>query len=333
MDCLTARQTLEPFPPNEPESAGEEVLQAQQHVQNCPDCQMALQRADHFDRQVSRLFRNLPVPVGLKDRIHAQLDAAQLAAAQLDAAGPAEAAPRPLSEIETTEIAVSEARPISAGLATPALDAPVLDAPALATSAADGMASQPPSTELSATESPVAVLTLSRRRFWGRALTSAAACIAIGLFGWWQAQRLQTAGLELTSFEQQAAETIDFDSLPLLAGTAENAWAAQLPATMIVPGEIRRMRPRQMIINGVPVAVYQFSLRTHGRTRVQGRLVMAPRSLFRNPPTGGAFLVGGVKYIGHYSATSWTEGDVVYLCCLSGGDNQLERLYPRNGTS
>jgi hypothetical protein len=92
----------------------------------------------------------------------------------------------------------------------------------------------------------------------------------------------------------------------------------QLPRTMDSSWLVEA--PRQL--PGHEAAVYCFSL----STRLQGRLIVIPRHAVKvGLPTATKF-PGQSEYIGRYCTTAWVEGDFVYVCCLSGLDNEFPRL-------
>jgi hypothetical protein len=101
MNCLTARQTLDVARPNEPEAceprADENaptdddrtmVEAAARHVEACPACQTAVRRQRQFDDKVAVMIREAPVPVDLKDRLLARLDAEALVEIGADSGSP-----------------------------------------------------------------------------------------------------------------------------------------------------------------------------------------------------------------------------------------------------
>jgi hypothetical protein len=74
MNCQIARQTLELFRPDENSAAN--LGEAEQHVNDCLDCQEAVGVRQQVDLRIGRMCRDVNVPVGLKDRLLTELAAA-----------------------------------------------------------------------------------------------------------------------------------------------------------------------------------------------------------------------------------------------------------------
>ena len=132
MNCLTARQTLDLARPDEPQTNQPETSEfpahdprshdpgadecasadgsrtpveaAARHVEECPACQTAMLGLRQFDRKVSVMIRAAPVPLDLKDRLLAQLEAA---------AGVEE-------DVDSGATAVAAAPAVGPGVSTPA---------------------------------------------------------------------------------------------------------------------------------------------------------------------------------------------------------------------
>ena len=73
-----------------------------------------------------------------------------------------------------------------------------------------------------------------------------------------------------------------------------------------------------------PAAVYEFVLA--GPRPVRGILLVTKTEFVANPPESQAFNARGVGS-GPMGVVSWTEGDLVYVCVISGGGNSLDRLH------
>jgi hypothetical protein len=84
MNCLTARETLDVIRPLEmgadqmgaDHSPAAMIDEAAQHVKGCPACQIAVRRREQIDNRIGQLSRDVPVPVGLRERLLARLEAA-----------------------------------------------------------------------------------------------------------------------------------------------------------------------------------------------------------------------------------------------------------------
>ncbi|MBS0266857.1 MAG: hypothetical protein JSS02_33325 [Planctomycetes bacterium] len=78
MNCDIARQTLE-FPGSDHVPAVS-TREAEVHVQGCAECQQAVGRQRHLDQRISQVCQDVPIPLGLKERLLARLANAEAAA-------------------------------------------------------------------------------------------------------------------------------------------------------------------------------------------------------------------------------------------------------------
>lgn len=74
MNCQTAQQTLELARPDHPEGAA--IDEAAEHVKGCPSCRTAIRRQEQLDQRISELCLDVPVPMGLKERLLVAVEAA-----------------------------------------------------------------------------------------------------------------------------------------------------------------------------------------------------------------------------------------------------------------
>jgi hypothetical protein len=65
-------ETLELVRPDTPDVA--RVAEAEQHVSGCGSCRAAVRQREEFDVRVGGLCRDVPIPLGLKERLLARLD-------------------------------------------------------------------------------------------------------------------------------------------------------------------------------------------------------------------------------------------------------------------
>jgi hypothetical protein len=72
MNCQTALETLELVRPDAPDVA--RVAEAEQHVSGCISCRAAVCQREEFDARVGDLYRDVPIPLGLKERLLARID-------------------------------------------------------------------------------------------------------------------------------------------------------------------------------------------------------------------------------------------------------------------
>jgi hypothetical protein len=111
MDCRTARDILDVIRPGAVDPADAEVSAAVAHLEDCDDCLLALRAHQALDRRIGRAIRDVPVPSGLRERLHAAL-----AESAAECAG---------GSAETVSTAASNAGSIPVGAAIPA---PSMDA-------------------------------------------------------------------------------------------------------------------------------------------------------------------------------------------------------------
>jgi len=178
-----------------------------------------------------------------------------------------------------------------------------------------------------ATAAPPAGTSGRSRRRWLAAMALAAACVvaAIGTWVLWP-ERPTINPMEVAA--DLARDDIDPDQLPKFAQFA-NGREPKLPATM-------NSRP----IAGAPayrlhtqdVAVYFFTISGAARTTLAGRLAVIPKRDVdaRYLPLATSYLAGPTPYLRGYCVTSWVEGEFIYVLCLRGAADELDRLVPPN---
>ena len=69
MDCRAALDILDAIRPGEEDVCEPQVAEALRHVESHAACRRELERRRAWDRQMSRLMLDVPVPVGLKERL------------------------------------------------------------------------------------------------------------------------------------------------------------------------------------------------------------------------------------------------------------------------
>jgi hypothetical protein len=67
VNCQTARETLELFRPDGPDAA--KVAEAAQHASGCVSCRAAVRQREEVDARIGGLCRDVPIPIGLKERL------------------------------------------------------------------------------------------------------------------------------------------------------------------------------------------------------------------------------------------------------------------------
>lgn len=143
MNCQTARETLELARPDAPDATT--VAEAAQHVSGCVSCRTAVRQREDFDIRISGLCGDVPLPVGLKERLLAGLEASVQ------------------SEITTGGVEV---------------------APGGALAKVPEVSTALPATRPAASTASVARQVGSRRRWLGAASLTAAVLVAVGIGTW-----------------------------------------------------------------------------------------------------------------------------------------------------
>src|SRR5205823_367397 len=153
------------------------------------------------------------------------------------------------------------------------------------------------------------------RRWLIRSLVAAGVVSVVGIGAWmWMQPAPPTIALGVVEKESLDAE-------PALAGVAEfpafrNGAAVKKPATMITDN--LKGGPQQL--DDRDVAVYFFTIRG-----VQGRLIVIRKAAVIDPPTATSFSTRTIRYGAGYCATAWVEGQFVYVCCVKGGGDLLDK--------
>lgn len=69
MNCHEALEQLDAWPPELAAEGDPSVLAARQHVESCADCRELLRARTAFDARVATAMQEIPVPIGLKERL------------------------------------------------------------------------------------------------------------------------------------------------------------------------------------------------------------------------------------------------------------------------
>jgi hypothetical protein len=278
VNCQTTREVFELARPDAPDAAT--VAQAEQHLSGCLSCRAAVRQQEELDSRVGTLCRDVSIPLGLKDRLLAGLEAG-------------------------------------------ASDGIAIDGTAASTSGLIGVGVENPR-DISATASIPVVGggrgVGSRRRLLGRISLAVASLMAMGLGAWSLWPSRPSVNLEEITALMATAE-IDPANLAEFT-TFRGGLSPQTPRTMItIPLETS---PRRL--GNYEAAIYFFKL--DGRQgKIDGRLAVVPRHFVnaRDVPSATAF-PGPFTYHAQFRSTAWAEGKFVYVCCLSGGKDELDWL-------
>ena len=102
----------------------------------------------------------------------------------------------------------------------------------------------------------------------------------------------------------------------------------------------RRKLPKALAdsANGHPLAVYGFVVPIRQRQPIRGLLAVVPRRLLRVPPPAESLSAAPssgyvAARIGDSVSVAWSEGDVVYICLVEGGEDSLAALRQVLGAS
>lgn len=171
---------------------------------------------------------------------------------------------------------------------------------------------------------PATVSRIPRRRIL--VATAAAACsvlVAFSYFYWVDSQRVTVEQLKV------ATQSLpDRQNLPFFAGFPRGI-ALQPPQGIRSDIALGGVTPKQLKIGQHAVAAYFFSFESDHQVVVKACLLAIPRQAIVDPPNRDGFQEVDYKY--QCPVTVWSEGDLVYICCLTegGGEEILERLFPQ----
>lgn len=167
----------------------------------------------------------------------------------------------------------------------------------------------------------------SRREQWRKWLYTAGAVAAslLGILAWQLSGQTETT-VALQTLQQAVPSPSEIEQLPAFDGS----FAARLPSGWTRHEGLTLSAPatwRPIAAEEVAAAVYKFHCRLRRRD-VVGWLVVVPRSRVANAPAATVFGSTPVGYgqnaIGALAA--WTESELVYVCLVQGGTQDLELL-------
>jgi hypothetical protein len=303
MDCRTALEILDCQGAGLSRLSESDLAAANAHLAECSRCRTIAHDRRRLDRKIGRVMRAVVVPRDAQERLLAQL--ADLEAAS-HAPGAAAGSQTEAAEISTIEVPHEIHRPPAA------------------------IAEQSQAVEV-LLKSGVR----SQRRMW-RTLVPVSACAAVAAIAFFSAIWLMTPRWSVDEVRVQLAR-LDFDSLETLKSFQGNPAASQLPAE---PGWHKLDWRCRQAAKGWPdtssrhqFAVYGFLVPSRQRHAVRGLLAVVPRRQVSAPPQAqsiGAAPSG--EYLsarlgeGEAVSVAWTDGDVVYVCLVVGGEEPLTTL-------
>ncbi len=189
---------------------------------------------------------------------------------------------------------------------------------------------------------PVKAAARSQRPMW-RALVPVSACAVVAAIAFFSAIWLMTPRWSVDEVRVQLTR-VDFDLLETLKNFQGEPAARQLPAD---PGWHKLEWRCRQVAKGWPdssgrhqFAVYGFMIPSRQRHAVRGLLAVVPRRQVSDPPEAQS--IGAAPSGDYFSArlgegealrVAWTEGDVVYVCLVVGGEEPLTTLRQMLGAS
>jgi hypothetical protein len=310
MDCRTALEILDCQGAGLSRCSESDLAAANAHLAECSRCRTIAQNRRRLDRKIGRVMRAVVVPRDAQERLLAQL-----------------------ADLE----AVSQAPAPASGSPAEALEASSIDEP-------NGI-HRPPSTiaeQSPVVERPPKSAARSPRRMW-RTLAPVSACAAVAAIAFVSAIWLMSPRWSVDEVRAQLAR-LDFDSLETLKTFQGDPAASQLPGD---PGWLKLEWRCRQVAKGCPgtsgrhqFAVYGFVIPGRQRHAVRGLLAVIPRRQVPVPPQAQSI---GAASSGDYLAArlgegeavpiAWTEGNVVYVCLVVGGEEPLTTLRQMLGTS
>jgi hypothetical protein len=180
-----------------------------------------------------------------------------------------------------------------------------------------------------------------RQRSLWRGLVPVAACLAFAAIGFFGVIWLMTPRWSVEEVRLQLAR-IDFDSLEALRNFNGDPAASHLPAE---PGWQKLEWRCGQSAKGLPApagkhqfAVYGFVIPSRQHHPIRGLLAVVPLRQMRAPPVDQSLSAAPSSgylpaLIGETVSVAWTDGDVVYVCLVEGGEDSLATLRQILGAS
>lgn len=289
MDRQTALDILEAVRPGTADEAEPEVLAAVEAVRHDRAAAATLARRQDVDCRIAAAMQDVAVPPAAK----AQLLARMLHAAPSLAAEPAAANPPAETAV------VHEPTPVPAVASSS-------DSPALP--GADVRRTPP-----------------SNRRLTRRHVLRAAAAVALLVLiaaGFLWRQRASGFGPTVTLDQiARSVPTIDVDPQPFTG-----RFEPSLPATSGWSNVRFAAAPQAVLVGDPPqrqAAAYPFAIAVRRGQTVQGWILTAPVDRVSDPPPADSFQLSSVRYENGLASVAWTEGKLVYVCVVRGGEEAL----------
>lgn len=312
MDRQTALDILESVRPGTADESAPEVQAATEAVRQDRGAAAMLARRQEIDCRIAAAMQDIAVPSSAKARLLALMLHAEAETPASETAGTPcatcagtdhQTAPGPLPRTSTDSSLA--ALPVES-----ATVASMTGASSEATEPANSDAISPPR---------------RRRRLVAKALAAAAILVLVGLGLFWK-QRVSGFGPAIT-LDQLAR------SAPIAVTEPEAFTGRFVPVLPTTPGWSGSRfsfatAPQAAHIDDTSrqAAAYPFAIPIgHGRT-VNGWIVVAPVDRITDPPSADSFQLSSVRYTSGLASVAWTEGSLVYVCVVRGGEDALRAV-------
>jgi hypothetical protein len=198
-----------------------------------------------------------------------------------------------------------------------------------------GVAAEP----ATAAPAPAEGLRQPRRRL-PRGLLPVAACAAVAAIGFFSVIWVLTPRFSVEDVRERLTQ-IDFASLDSLRDFKGERTASRLPtdpAWKKLQWSCRQIAKGLTDSRGHEFAVYGFLIPSRQRHVTHGLLAVIPLRQLRAPPTAVSLATAQPSeylpaQIGESVSVSWTDGEVVYVCLIEGGEDSLPTLRQMLGES
>jgi hypothetical protein len=310
MDCRTALEILDCQGTGPCGVSDRDLAVASAHLAECSQCRAILRDRRRLDRKIGRVMRAVVVPRDAKERLLTQLAALEAAPHATDAVAENRAANEVAFSFEIRDAAQ---RPPAANADHPDV--------------VHGSMQPPP----------------SRRWPMWRTLVPLSACVAVAVIAFFSVLWLMMPRWSVEDVRLQLAR-LDFNSLEALRNFDGDPAVSPLPAD---PGWHKLEWQCRQIPKGWPdtssrhqFAVYGFVVPSRQRHPIRGLLAVVPRRQVSTIPQAQS--IGTAPSGDYFSArlgegeavcVAWTEGDVVYVCLVEGGEEPLSTLRQMLGAS
>lgn len=285
MDRQTALDILESVRPGTADESEPEVQAAAEAVREDRDAAATLARRQEIDCRIAAAMQDIAVPAAAKARLLARMLH---------------------SETATPASAQSE-KSAEAGVAREAAVTP------LPRESVDGSIPSTPATAGSAVRQ-------TRRKVLATAIAAATILMLLGLGLFWK-QRLSGFGPSITL--EELARSVPAPTTEPQPFTGRFVPAP--PATLGWSGSRLSIAsaPQAAFIDDRQAAAYQFMIPVRRNQTVNGWIVVAPANRIADPPPADSFQLASVRYENGLASVAWTEGNLVYVCVVRGGEEAL----------